>query len=131
MLVGDGRVLPYPDRLPGPGLPVLVGVRAPRDSTGTRRLDATQLPRVMELLAAVESTGLEAADPVDFVVARTEGFAIVLQNGRGTLMVGREDFANRLQRYMFGRDNRRNRVSTYDLRFRDMITVRRPAGRRN
>lgn len=125
VLVGDGRVLAFPSRLPAAGLPVLVGVKAPRDSLGTRRLAGAQLPQVLELLAAIESTGLETAVPVDFLVARTEGFAIVLQDGRGTLLVGREEFADRLQRYMVGRDHLEPGLEV-DLRFRDKITVRRP-----
>ena len=125
VLVGDGRVLAFPARMPAPGLPVLVGVKAPRDSLGTRRLAAAQLPLVLGLLAAIESTGLETAVPVDFLVARSEGFAIVLQDGRGTLLVGREEFADRLQRYMVGRDHLEPGLEV-DLRFRDKITVRRP-----
>lgn len=130
VLVGDGRVLPFPERLPVPGLPVLVGVRAPRAVDGTRRLDPAQLPLVLELLSAVESTGLETAVPVDFVVARAEGYAIVLQEGRGTLLVGREEFAHRLQRYMVGRDHLEPGLEV-DLRFHDKITVRRPDGPRS
>ncbi|MFO7610115.1 MAG: FtsQ-type POTRA domain-containing protein [Candidatus Krumholzibacteriia bacterium] len=127
VLVGDGRVLPFPQRLPAPGLPVLVGVRVLDEPDGTRRLEPAQLPRVLEVLAAIESTGLETAVPVDFVVARAEGFAIVLQEGRGTLLVGREEFAHRLQRYMVGRDHLEPGLEV-DLRFRDKITVRRPDG---
>ncbi|MFN2370490.1 MAG: hypothetical protein ABR506_04960, partial [Candidatus Krumholzibacteriia bacterium] len=127
VLVGDGRVLPFPQRLPAPGLPVLVGVRVLAEPDGTRRLEPAQLPRVLEVLAAIESTGLETAVPVDFVVARAEGFAIVLQEGRGTLLVGREEFAHRLQRYMVGRDHLEPGLEV-DLRFRDKITVRRPDG---
>ena len=125
VLVGDGRVLAFPAQLPAPGLPVLVGVKAPRDSLGTRRLAAAQLPQVLELLEAIESTGLETAVPVDFLVARAEGFAIVLQDGRGLLLVGREEFADRLQRYMVGREHLEPGLEV-DLRFRDKITVRRP-----
>lgn len=125
VLVADGRVLDFPAHLPAPGLAVLTGVAAAPDSTGALRLDASQLPTVLALLDAVAVTGLEAAAPVDFLVARSDGFAIVLQDGRGTLLVGREEFADRLQRYMVGRDHLEDGLEI-DLRFRDKITVRRP-----
>jgi cell division septal protein FtsQ len=125
VLVADGRVLVFPAHLPAPGLPVLTGVAAARDTTGALRLAESQLPTVLSLLDAVAATGLEAAAPVDFLVARSDGFAIVLQDGRGTLLVGREEFAGRLQRYMVGRDHLEDGLEI-DLRFRDKITVRRP-----
>ena len=128
VLVEDGRVLAFPARLPAPGLPVLVGMAAPRDSTGVRRLGADQLAATLAVLSAVETTGLEAAAPVDFLIARPEGFAIVLQGGRGRLLVGRTDFADRLQRYMIARDHLEEGLEV-DLRFGDRITVRQPQDR--
>jgi cell division septal protein FtsQ len=123
VLVEDGRVLAFPAHLPAPGLPVLVGMAAPRDSTGVRRLGADQLAATLAVLSAIETTGLEAAAPVDFLIARPEGFAIVLQGGRGRLLVGRTDFADRLQRYMIARDHLEEGLEV-DLRFGDRITVR-------
>ena len=75
----------------------------------------------------MEDAGLETVCPVDFVVARHEGFAIVLQDGQGTLLVGREDFADRLERYMAARDHLEPGLEV-DLRFSDRITVRRNRG---
>lgn len=125
VLVADGRVLDFPaDRVP-PALPVLAGVPVERDSSGTVRLPAVAAGLVMELLAAVEATGLEAHAPVDFVVAREQGYAIVLQGDAGTLLVGREDFADRLERFLTARDHLAPGLEV-DLRFRDRVTVRRP-----
>lgn len=125
VLVDDGRVLPFPRHLPMPSLPVLVGVSCVRDSaTGHEKLDAAWSPQVMELLDALAGTGLEAVAPVDFLVAREGGFAIVLQEGRGTLLVGREEFASRLDRYMAARENLEPGLQM-DLRFRERIVCRR------
>ena len=128
VLVEDGRVLAFPAQLPAPGLPVLVGMAAPPDSTGVRRLGADQLAATLAVLSAIEKTGLEAAAPVDFLIARPEGFAIVLQGGRGRLVVGRTDFTDRLQRYMIARDHLEEGLEV-DLRFGERITVRQPQPR--
>lgn len=125
VLVEDGRVLEFPDHLVLPGLPVLVDVACCRDtSAGGLGLDPLHREPVLDLVAAVEASGLESACPVDFIVARSEGFAIVLQDGRGTLLVGREDFADRLERYMAARDHLEPGLQM-DLRFADRITCRR------
>lgn len=125
VVVEDGRVLDFPDHLPLPSLPVLVGVACRTDSTGRGRcLDPAQRAAVLALVAAVEASGLESACPVDFIVARPEGFAIVLQEGRGTLVVGREEYAERLERYMTARDHLEPGLQM-DLRFADRITCRR------
>ena len=124
VLVGDGRVLDFPPHLALPGLPVLVGVLPVREGDdGDLRLAPEPTQQVMELISSMEDAGLEAVNPVDFVVARPEGFAIVLQDGQGTLLVGREDFGSRLRRYMIARDHLEPGLD-YDLRFKDRITVR-------
>ena len=125
VLVGDGRVLAFPADLEAPALPVLVGVPVVRDSTGVLRLEPILRDGVLALLSAVDASGLETICPVDFVVARTQGFAIVLQDGRGSLLVGREGFRDRLERYLVARDHLAQGLEV-DLRFRDRITVRRP-----
>jgi hypothetical protein len=125
VLVADGRVLEFPADLVPPALPVLTGVAAAADSSGTRRLPQAEEQRLLSLLAAVESSGLEAHAPVDFVVAREQGYAIVLAGGAGTLLVGREMFADRLERYLTARDHLAPGLEV-DLRFRDRVTVRRP-----
>jgi len=125
VLLGDGRVVPFPDRLPPPALPVLVGVATTTDSVGAVRLESGRERAVTELLAAVAASGLESACPVDFLVARDGGYGIVLQEGEGTLLVGREDFTARLERYLVARDHLENGLEV-DLRFGDRVTVRRP-----
>lgn len=126
VLLGDGRVLPFPEHLSLPGLPVLVGAACLPDSAGAGwRLDPQLKAPVLDLLAAMEASGLEAARPVDFVVARDEGFAIVLAEDQGTLLVGREDFAARLERYLAAAEHLETGLEV-DLRFRDRLTCRRP-----
>lgn len=125
VLVEDGRVLEFPDHLVLPGLPVLVEVPCLPDTLSDSLCLAPDFREpVLELVAAVETSGLESASPVDFIVARSEGFAIVLQDGLGTLLVGKEDFAGRLERYMTARDHLEPGLQM-DLRFADRITCRR------
>lgn len=125
VMVEDGRILEFPEHLPLAALPVLVGVPCSRDSLqGQLRLDPQWSGAVLSLLEAMAATGLETAGPVDFLVARPEGFAIVLQAGQGRLLVGREDFADRLARYMAARDHLEPGLQM-DLRFRDRITCSR------
>ncbi len=125
VVVEDGRVLEFPTHLPLAALPVLVGVSCSRDSLkGHMYLDPEWASDVLALLEAMASSGLETAGPVDFLIARSEGFAIVLQAGQGRLLVGREDFADRLARYMAARDHLEPGLQM-DLRFRDRITCSR------
>jgi hypothetical protein len=125
VLVEDGRVLAFPDHLVPPGLPVLVGVECTAGPRPGEWLLAPE-PRdnLLQLMAAIESTGLEIVCPIDFIVARPEGFGIVLQDGRGSLLVGREEFTARLDRYMVARDHLEPGLQM-DLRFADKITCRR------
>jgi hypothetical protein len=125
VVVEDGRVLDFPAHLPPPSLPVLVGVPCHPDSSGRgRRLDPARITGVLELVAAIETVVLEAVSPVDFIVARPEGFAIVLQEDRGTLLVGRDEFVPRLDRFITARDHLDPGLQM-DLRFADRITCRR------
>lgn len=123
VLVEDGRVLPFPARLPAPELPVLTGVLVERSANGPAHLPAALAVPVLELVAAMESSGLEAVSPVDFVVAGKQGFSIVLQKDATTLLVGREGFADRLGRFLTARDHVAEGVEV-DLRFKDRLTVR-------
>ena len=76
----------------------------------TSSLDSRTEQAIQETLAEVAD---ELAAAVAFaedgtelvVVARDEGYAVVLQDGAGTLQLGREDFAARLDRYMIARDH--------------------------
>jgi len=125
VMVEDGRILEFPDHLPLAALPVLVGVPCLRDTLqGQLRLDPKWAPGVLDLLDAMAATGLETVGAIDFLVARPEGFAIVLQAGQGRLLVGRKDFADRLARYMAARDHLEPGLQM-DLRFRDRITCSR------
>lgn len=128
VLVDDGRVLPFPPGMAAPALAVLTGVVVERSAGGPARLPQELAPSVLELVAALESTGLDAVTPVDFVVARADGFGIVLskdadQLSYGTLLVGREEFADRLSRYLTARDHIERNLEI-DLRFKDRLTVR-------
>ena len=95
------------------------------DTTGATVLAAPQAESLLALLEAVEESGLESVCPVDFVVARPEGFAIVLQGDLGRLLVGREEFRERLDRYMEAHEHLESGLIV-DLRFRDRVTCRRP-----
>ncbi len=119
----DGRLLDFPKTLILPGLPMLVGLAPVREGhEKALRLPPKETGQLLELISSMEDAGLEVASPVDFVVARPEGFAIVLQNRRGTLLLGREEFGPRLQRYMDARDHLELGVD-YDLRFKNRITA--------
>jgi cell division septal protein FtsQ len=126
VLIEDGRILEFPAHVVMAGLPVLVGVPAVRESDGgTLRVEKNHMDQILELVSALEDAGLESVSPVDFIVARNEGYAIVLQDKRGILMVGRENFADRLNRYMTARDHLEPGLEV-DLRFEDRLVVREP-----
>jgi len=125
VLIEDGRVLEFPAHVVMAGLTVLVGVPAVREGDdGVLRVDMKHMNQIRELISAMEDTGLEAVSSVDFVVARDEGYAIVLQDKRGILMVGWEEFSDRLNRYMTARDHLDPGLEI-DLRFKDRLTVKK------
>jgi len=120
----DGRIVPFPNHLPPTGLLVLTGSVPVREGEqGGWELEPGTMAEIMELVTAMEDAGLETVHPVDFVVARSEGYAIVLQDRQGTLMVGREEFADRLKRYVTAKDRIETGVEV-DLRFDKRITAR-------
>ncbi len=124
VLIEDGRILEFPGHVVMAALPVLVGVPAVREGDGqVLRVEPKHMNEIMELISAMEDAGLESVSPVDFIVARDEGYAIVLQDKRGILMVGRKEFSDRLNRYMTARDHLKPGLEI-DLRFRDRLTVR-------
>lgn len=123
VLVEDGRVLPFPRHLPDPDLPVLTGVVVERQASGPARLPPALAPSVLELVDALESSGLEAATTVDFVVSGPDGYGVVLRGREATLLVGREGFADRLARYLTARAHVDSNL-VIDLRFKDRLTVR-------
>lgn len=120
-LVGDGRVLPLPDHLPPPVLPLLVGATLLTAPDGTSRLPTDEIEPVLAVIEALAETGLESACPVDFVRLTAEGFVLILQGRAGSLLLGREDFRLRLARYLLARP-RIPEGSVVDLRFEDRIT---------
>jgi cell division septal protein FtsQ len=125
VLIEDGRILEFPAHVVMAGLPVLVGVPAVREGDpGVLRVESDHLNQIVELISAMEDAGLETVSPVDFIVARNEGYAIVLQDKQGVLMVGREDFSDRLNRYMTARDHLDPGLEI-DLRFKDRLTVKK------
>lgn len=123
VLVEDGRVLPFPPRLPAPDLPVLTGIVVERRAGGSAELPADVRPSVLDLVEAFETSGLESAATVDFVVAGPDGWSVVLRGREATLLVGREDFADRLTRYLTARAHVDSNLIV-DLRFKDRLTVR-------
>lgn len=125
VLVGDGRVLPVPEHLDPPALPLLVGAGLRRGADGTRRLAATIDRAVRDLLDALAVTGFEAACPVDFLRVTPRGLAVELARRGGSVQLGREDFAARLDRFLLARD-RIPAGAAVDLRFADRITFAPP-----
>lgn len=120
VLVRDGRLLPWPEHLADPGLPVIVGLE-PEAGDGSLRLRQEDAATIMSLLDALETTGLESVSPVDFIRVAPEGMVLELQQRAGRLVLGREAFDQRLSRYLLARD----RVpvgARVDLRFAERVT---------
>jgi len=115
-LVQNGATLPLPAHLPPPDLPLLV------DEAGASVRDADTAERLLGLLAAVGETGLETACEVDFILREPRGLVVVLAGNRGRLLVGREDFAVRLQRYLDVSD-RVPSGAELDLRFERQVYI--------
>ncbi len=120
-LVGDGRVLGLPDHLTAPALPWLVGASVRPGDTGPRRLQEDDAESVLAVVDALAATGLESVCPVDFVRLTPDGMVLVLQGRTGSLLLGKEDFQQRLARYLLARP-RIPEGSLVDLRFEDRIT---------
>jgi len=93
-MIQNGEALPLPGHLLPPDLPLLVSVR------GMVPLDNDESARLLDLLAAMRETGLERVCEVDFILRERRGLAVVLAGDKGRLVVGGEDFAIRLQRYL-------------------------------
>ena len=128
VMVGDGRLLSFPDQLIQTGLPVLVGAAPlPGGTPGSWCLDPMLTEQVLELMTAIEVAGLEAVCPVDFLLAGDRGYSIVLQQGQGKLLVGTGDFEDRLERYMAALGHLGPGLEV-DLRFQDRITWKKSSG---
>jgi cell division septal protein FtsQ len=123
VLRGDGSVVPLPEDLPPPALPVLIGVSLDVLGEQAWRLSGDSAGRILALLRAIRETGIESSTPVDFLVAHRDGYDIVLQEGRERLRVGTEDFARRLRKYLVARDRIPDGMLV-DLRFEDRVAYR-------
>jgi cell division septal protein FtsQ len=124
VLLADGRVVEFPDGLPKPSLPVLVEVSLQPRAGGVWTLAGQDVPLLLELVSAIAETGLEATEPIDFILAQDDGYAIVLQGRPGRLLLGKADFSSRLQQYLIARDKVGEDVDV-DLRFRERVTLRK------
>jgi hypothetical protein len=122
VLLADGRVEPFPGHLPRPDLPLLVGARLQARPDGGWRLAPAQADSVLALAAAVTETGIEGCAPVDFILAGDDGLSLVLQRGRARLLVGGEQYADRLRRFLALR-NRLPDGAVVDLRFERRLFV--------
>jgi len=126
VLIADGRLLPWPEHLQPPGLPVLVGAPVRQDeAAGDVALEAEVADDVLAALDALVATGFEAAYPVDFLRLTSRGMVLELERRAGRVILGRGEYAPRLQRYLLARD-RVPAGSTVDLRFADRITFETP-----
>ena len=112
-LVESGERLPLPAHLPAPDLPLLM------DAEGAGAFDAEP---VLALLEAVRETRLEAEAEVDFIVRDARGLSVVLAGSGRRLVVGREDFERRLQRYL-GVTERLPEAAEIDLRFERQVYI--------
>ncbi len=119
LLLENGQILPLPEHLTPPDLPVLIK----RNGSGGDDLDPVEASRVLELTAAITDTGLEKICPVDFLIVEPTGLSIVLQRNRGRLVLGNDSFGRRLRRYLAVSD-RVGDGRVVDLRFDGNVCVR-------
>jgi hypothetical protein len=123
VLLADGRVVGFPAHLPPCGLPVLVGCDLiPVPGRPAWRLAGPGADGVLDLVAAISVSGLEAVHPVDFILTDENGYTIQLGEEGGRLLLGRRELAARLQLYMATRD-RLAGEEVVDLRFRGRIGI--------
>lgn len=125
VMVGDGRLLPWPEHLQPPGLPVLVGADVEVDGPEGTRLADGVADDITAALDALVVTGFEAAYPVDFLRLTARGLVLELERQAGRVILGREQYVSRLHRYLLARD-RVPHGATVDLRFADRITYETP-----
>jgi len=92
-LVDDGGLLVLPAAAPVPDLPHFV-------DAGGGGADAPEVrDALIALLDAVAARGLDRRPGVDYVLHEARGFVLLLSGSRTRLLLGREDFAERLRRY--------------------------------
>ncbi|MFH1842886.1 MAG: FtsQ-type POTRA domain-containing protein [bacterium] len=122
VVLETGVVLPFPSHLPLPSLPFLVGAELETGPATGWLLAEPRRSEILDLVDAIMFTGLETNHPVDFIVAQESGYVIELQDERGRLLVGDEDFPHRLQRYLKA-SSKMASGSVYDLRYRNRVGV--------
>jgi len=122
VMLENGTVLPFPTHLTMPGLPVLVGVDLETTETANIwQISPTKKATVLALVKAIESTGIEAIHPIDFLVAEPSGFVVVLQQAGGRLLLGWQDYYDRINRYLVAAERVPSNVDI-DLRFQDRLS---------
>jgi len=121
VLVASGLVLDIPAHLSTPGLPLLVGCRLASLGSGRWRMVDHDPGAVLALVAALEATAFESECPVDFVRNTPLGFEVTLQGKAGSLLIGTDDFAGRLARFLIAKDDITTGAAV-DLRFEDRVT---------
>ena len=113
------------DRPGVPALPILTGIE--RAADGSDRLSAEHLHIGLTLLRAVQRTGGRMAGRIsEIYLAPAEGPVLYLLDG-AEVRVGTESWDERLARLdgVLGElDVRGERVSSVDLRFRDLVVLR-------
>lgn len=126
VMLENGRVVVFPDDLPPPALPMLVGVALDPVAEHEWSLPAARASVVLDLLGAIGATGLETASPVEFIVVMEDGYALDLRGDQQRLLVGAAAFDERLRLFL----NTREKMvagAVIDLRFRNRVGVVRKA----
>jgi len=92
-------------------------------------LDKGSLPNdddcalLKQLLLATETIEFDVKFPVDFVILGKDGLSVVLQGSRNKLVLGVEQFAQRLERYLIVAQELADE-SIVDLRFEQQVYIR-------
>ena len=76
-----------------------------------------------QLLQATDNIEFDVKFPVDFIILDEDGLNIVLQGSRNKLVLGVEQFAQRLERYLIVAQELADE-STVDLRFEQQVYIR-------
>jgi cell division septal protein FtsQ len=120
VMLADGHVVSFPADRTGPGLPVLTEVELAAAGAERWRVRDVPVETLLDLVAAIAATGLEARKPVDFILPVDEGFRLILQDEKRTLLVGKHDIADQLQNFLLTVEQD-DGVSDIDLRCRGKV----------
>lgn len=115
-----------PERRPGtPGLPILSGVA--RDGVGGERVPSPRVVAGLALVRAVQRAGGQMSSRISEIdLASAEGPVLYTTDG-AEVRVGDADWPQRLARLdgvLADLDRRGERVSSVDLRFRDLVVLK-------